>query len=165
MEIFNPEHHLLGRNLFVDLDVIITGDITPLWQHGDSNFTICQDFNRVFVPKYDKVNSSVMAWSDYSMEDMYLKFTTEQKALLATHRGDQDYIGEYVKKPVLWPTPWVRSYKWEVWRGGIKDRTPNTYMSEDHQSKIPPDCRIIAFHGKPKPHELSEKKLTKLWLT
>lgn len=163
MEMFNPASQLVGRNVYLDLDVVIVGDISPLWTHGKDRFTICQDFNRVFIPRFAGVNSSVMAWTTDTQRKMYEKFKAEFSSTLATHRGDQDYIGSYHSDPTFWPVKWVQSYKWEIWRGGIKNRTQNTYELEDQKSIIPADCKVIAFHGKPKPHEITEKILKKAW--
>lgn len=163
MEMFNPANNLLGRNLYLDLDVIITGDLSPFWVFGKDRFAICQDFNRVYIPNFRGVNSSVMAWSDNTQHEMYKKFTTEYQNALRKHRGDQDFIGEYHKVPMLWPVDWVRSYRWEIWRGGIQNNTVNNYATEEQHSVIPLECKVIAFHGKPKPHEISEKILTKAW--
>ena len=74
MEIFNAAHKLQGRNLYVDLDVIVTGDCKEMWNFNTPNFIICQDFNRAFIPNYKGLNSSIMAWSDSDMHALYEKF-------------------------------------------------------------------------------------------
>lgn len=47
----------------------------------------------------------------------------------------------------LFPEDWVISYKL-----GVKDRG------------LPPDCRIVSFHGRPKPQETSESWLQEHWV-
>ena len=47
----------------------------------------------------------------------------------------------------LFPEDWVVSYKL-----GVKDRG------------LPPDCRVVSFHGRPKPQETSEPWLQEHWI-
>ena len=46
----------------------------------------------------------------------------------------------------LIPEEWVCSYKYQVLRRGL-----------------PADCRVVSFHGRPKPHECSEKWIAENW--
>lgn len=163
MEIFNAAHNLRGRNLYVDLDVIITGNCKEMWNFNDPNFVICQDFNRVFIPNYKGLNSSVMCWSNSDMHWLYEKFAPNKEQAMAQHRGDQDYIQANISRYNVWPKDWALSYKWEVWRGGHKDGRSNEYNIEHSHSVVPNACKMVVFHGKPKPHEITETILTKNW--
>jgi len=163
MEIFNAAHNLQGRNLYVDLDVIVTGNCTEMWNYSNPSFVICQDFNRAFIPRYDGLNSSVMAWSDSDMHWLYERFQSARDENMAKHRGDQDFIQSEVKQYQRWPHEWAMSYRWEIWRGGHKNGRTSQYHREEPASVIPKDCKMVIFHGKPKPHEITEKILTKNW--
>lgn len=160
---FNKDNGIVGRNLYIDLDCIIAGDLTEMWAYNNPKFVICRDFNRVYIPKFTGVNSSVMSWSDGDMDSLYRNFMSQKQEMIGKHRGDQDFIQDSVHDRNFWPDEWVRSYKWEVWRGGIKNARINDYVLEEHRSIIPNNCRIIAFHGRPKPHEITEPHLRKLW--
>ena len=164
MEIFNQWHGLVGRNLYVDLDVIVTGDMTTMWNHGDDKFVICQDFNRVFAHNISLVNSSVMAWSNSNLDWLYQKFINDRLLNTNRLRGDQDYIHEQIKDYIRWPREWAMSYRWEIWRGGHKDKRTNLYHLDESRSLIPPDCKLVVFHGRPKPHEITEKILREKWI-
>lgn len=165
MEIFNGQHGMLGRNLYMDLDVIISGNLDSLWEYKTDHFVICQDFNRVYIKNYRMVNSSVMAWNGNSLQHVYDSFTADRNHYAMKYRGDQDYINDAIPNRETWPTAWTQSYRWEVWRGGIQGQRPSNYALEEHRSVIPWDCRVIAFHGKPKPHEITEPLLRDKWLS
>jgi hypothetical protein len=164
MEIFNRWHGITGRNLYVDLDVIVTGDMTEMWNYENSKFVICQDFNRVFAPNISQVNSSVMAWRDDSMDWLYQKFIADRDNIIRRLRGDQDYITEQVTARSIWPREWAMSYRWEIWRGGHKNGRSSLYHSPDSVSVIPADCKLTVFHGRPKPHEITENILREKWI-
>lgn len=163
MEIFNSAHNLIGRNLYVDLDVMITGDCKDMWNFNNPNFVICQDFNRAFIDSYKGLNSSVMSWTNSDMHWLYEKFQSDRDQNMAKHRGDQDYIQSEISKYSIWPREWAMSYRWEIWRGGHKNGRTSEYHREESASIIPPDCRMVIFHGKPKPHEITETALSKFW--
>lgn len=164
MEIFNPVYELAGRNLFLDLDVIVCNNINELWEYHTDKFVICQDFNRVFNPNYNHANSSVMSWNANNMHDMYQQFVEERTQITHKLRGDQDFIDKFIQENRIWfPSNWVMSYRWEILRGGL--RTRDHYRLTEERSVIPADCKIIAFHGRPKPHEITEELLLKHWHT
>lgn len=163
MEIFNAAHNLKGRNLYVDLDVIVTGDCKEMWNFANPEFVICQDFNRAFIPDFKGINSSVMAWTDSDMDWLYKDFQLARDENMRRFRGDQDFIGDRVKKLKMWPREWAMSYRWEIWRGGHKDGRSSQYHSEVSESIIPPECKMVIFHGIPKPKEITEKKLSSNW--
>lgn len=163
MEIFNGNQNLRGRNLYVDLDVMITQDCSDMWTLGGDQFVICQDFNRTFIPNYKGLNSSVMAWTDNSMHYLYELFQSGRAEQMGLHRGDQDFIQKNVKTYDVWPREWAMSYRWEIWRGGHKDGQSNQYHSDKQSSIIPAACKMVVFHGRPKPHEITEKSLARHW--
>jgi lipopolysaccharide biosynthesis glycosyltransferase len=164
LEIFNPARALpKGRNLYLDLDVIVTGDLRDMWTFAAHDFVICRDFNRTFIRDFNQCNSSVMVWSDDSLSWVYEDFLKNKDIIMRKHRGDQDYINEKITQRSWLPDEWALSYRWEVWRGGHKDGKTSQYHLEEPVSVIPEDCKMIVFHGQPKPHEITERKLIDLW--
>lgn len=154
MELFNPVHNLGDRTLYIDLDVVITGDVASMLTYQSRKFVICQDFNRVYHPDYNSPNSSVMAWS--GNVGIYEHFIQHRPSIVSRLRGDQDYIREVVPSMQFWPHDWVMSYRWEIWRGGHISLENRTYRYTEDRSFIPPDCKIISFHGRPNPHEIQD---------
>lgn len=141
--------------LYFDLDTAIVGDITPLARYVENQ---CEGLMmlRGFYKK-DRC-SGIMGWRQ-DMRVFYDRFVrhyaTRAKfdktpygyALRADrnrYRGDQEWVAMATQKegmPVTFVQdvfPGVYSYKVDVAKRGMPD-----------------DARIICFHGKPRPHEVS----------
>jgi len=127
-----------GPVLYFDLDTTIVDDLTPLIEIAESErFVTLRDFN---YP--DRVGSGVMSWNG-DMSHIHSEFAINPNVNMNTFPGgDQDFIGEGHHSPEYWqdllPNQ-IQSYKLHVKRTGIH-----------------PDCRVIAFHGKPKPWDINE---------
>lgn len=160
MEIFNAQQGLNGKNLYLDLDVVIVNDIDKFWEYQPNDFCICHDFNRAFNPKFPYSNSSVMFWPDHSQQDLYQQFIENPVRIVRKYRGDQDFIHDQCgSKLQWWPRQWAMSWKWEVYRGG-KTSPHGSYLS-DQQLVLDPDTSVIVFHGSPKPHQVAD--VSTLW--
>jgi hypothetical protein len=142
VELFRPWHPVGTVVLYLDLDVIIRGDLSPLLTHSNE-FVIAANWspNR----KHCAHNSSVMSWRvDQRIERLW---NIDPRAMRALH-GDQCWIWRALGDEVIrnFPLDWVQSYKYHY-------RT----------RKMSSDCRVLVFHGDPKPHAVTEPELRKLW--
>jgi hypothetical protein len=146
---FNKLHLLEmfdGDVLYLDLDVILTGDITPLvdtlttdrsriWARDDWSYPVTN-------PRYGReatINSSVMLW--HGRRDM-----SAAAPLIPVTHGDQGIITQlfWPKGIGLLPTQYVKSYKYDVMRGATAGP-------------------IVVCHGNPKPHEIREPWVARHW--
>ena len=114
--------------LFMDLDVVPVGDLAPM-VHATGPLTIIKD------PWQAGYNSSVFK-TDGSLARIWHDFTP---AVARRLHGDQDWITEQAPGADLWPAEWCRSYKADL----RKFNPPG------------PACRVVYFHGRPKPWEVS----------
>lgn len=162
MEIFNKAHKLKGKNLYIDLDVIIIKDLLAFWDLIilDALY-ICRDFNRQFMPSYQACNSSVMGWLNDSFDSVFRKFTVNLQENMLRYRGDQDYIQANAFPRIFWPDELAMSWKWECWRKGKINS--ETYKSEELKTTINPLTRILVFHGQPKPENCMDDNMVALW--
>lgn len=161
LEIFSKYNSIIGNNLYIDLDVVIIDDLFPFWEFEPDKFRICRDFNRAFIRNYQNPNSSVMAWKNNDMHNLWVDFTKDIKATTKRFRGDQDFINAKIENKVFWPDQWAISWKWEAWKGGKINTT--TYRSPESQTIIPTDTKILVFHGNPNPHECEDASIKKIW--
>lgn len=119
----------LGRPLiYFDLDVVITGDLSPLKCFSD-RFSIIKDW---WLPGF---NSSVMLLTG-NERDIWYRFKAEMIPRLTF--GDQQYITEEIPNAATFPPNWFPSYK-----------------ANDCKAAAPPGAIAVIFHGNPKPHECS----------
>lgn len=120
--------------LFLDLDVVPIGDLSPLVDSPGA-LSIIKD------PWQAGFNSSVFR-TDGSLSRVWDAFRPDKDARRL--HGDQDWITEQVPDAALWPADWCRSYKAHL-----------------RSTKAPgPDCRIVYFHGRPKPWDVSHDWMT-----
>lgn len=124
-----------GRVLFLDLDVLVTGDLWPLL--NGSGFRICKDW---WLAGF---NSSVMAW-DAGDTEIFERFNPE---IMSRLHGDQDWIGECRPDAQIFDPELVVSYKAHCQRG------------------LPHNARVVCCHGRPKPNKIMDEWFRSRWLS
>jgi hypothetical protein len=124
-----------GRVLYIDLDCLITGDLDALV--AGEGFRIIDDW---WLPGF---NSSVVAWDAGDCEI----FETFRPEHIGMKGGDQTWIGMVKPQAATFAPGLVVSYKAHCRKLGA----------------LPPDARVVAFHGKPKPAEVSDGWVRELW--
>lgn len=137
LELFRPSFlaHLRGSTVYLDLDTIVTGDISE-W-HVPS-FTMLSDFYRPANPQ-----SGVMAWpeGDPALAALWQGWIKNPAGHMETFRGDGEWIGAMTPHAPRMQDTFpgeIASYKVHVRPRGV---TPST-------------ARAICFHGRPRPRAL-----------
>ena len=138
---------LQGPTLVLDIDVLITGDLDCFFDYKPGRFCIIRNFitrrlewvrgrpkiGNSSVFRFEAGKSNFIAETFFAeMDDAqtYEKFNTEQAFLT--------YAAKYVE---WWPDEWVRS-----WKRHCRPVLPMNFFVEP---KLPDDCRILVFHGRP----------------
>lgn len=108
LELFNPDHEYLqhGRVMYLDLDVLVTGDLNDVafYRGGACMIPHAGDFNGKGEKKVVKrYNSSVMSWEGGTLNSLYLNWRPDVTKRLW---GDQDWIGEQMPNATLMPIEW-----------------------------------------------------------
>lgn len=131
VELFKPGR-FHGRVLYLDLDVSIVGSLDDLvsWP---SSFVIIDEWQK----PGRMYNSSVMVWNAGVADHIYTNFTPE---VMRRFKGDQGWIHEQMPDADTFPKQWCKSYKRHV--------LPRL------DGSLPEDCRVIVYHGEPKPWDL-----------
>jgi hypothetical protein len=161
MQAFRNDVVLSESNMLIDIDTVIVGDIDKLWDYQPDKFVIIQDFNRQFNPAYGRSNSSVIKFTDSIANDIDQKWREDPLHWARKYRGDQDWFDGELRDMVRWPAPWIRSWKWEVYKGGQLHTHKQEYKREDTVLDL--QCSILAFHGKPDPHEVDHDIIKQHW--
>ncbi len=126
-------HDLVGRTLYLDLDVVIVDNIDCFFDYIDP-FIIIKDWNsrenNIFW------NSSVFSFDIGTFSYVWEKFNVDPERHMKKVLGDQTWLWKMIPKEdiTIWPEEWCRSYKYDC-SGGT-----------------PEDSKIIIFHGQPNPH-------------
>ena len=137
IQLFNPNFLKGERFLYLDLDVVITEDITSILSRTEPFVTI-QDWI------YDTYNSSAMLMTGGEHSHVYDLFIKDKdKAMQSCPQGDQQWITNYVKADFFNDGDFA-SFR----------------MSSCEQE---PKGKIVVFHGKPDPHEVKGTWVEENW--
>jgi hypothetical protein len=164
VHMFDPNLGLEGRILYLDLDVVIHDNINKLVENQGDKFLGIRDFNRKFVPTWDKLNSSALSWIAGMHSDIFITFMKRSTMALRLH-GDQDWIYQIAKDRLkYWPDEWIMSYKWEIRSRNEIDFSPGKKTFKVIRNpEIPKHCCIAVFHGDPNPDKVQDPFVVDNW--
>lgn len=165
VHMFDPSLDIKGRILYVDLDVVICGNLDKLVTNLKNEFMGIQDFNRKFHPSWRYLNSSVMSWVHGTQSHVYQKFIENPNIAQRMH-GDQDWTWHVAKDRIkFWPIEWIQSYKWEIRsREELTVRTGKQgFKFIAHNLQVNPHCSIAVFHGDPNPDAVPDPFVVDNW--
>jgi hypothetical protein len=135
-------HGLRGTALFLDVDVVIVGNMDGFFEvPGD--FMIIHDYKR---PWRITGNSSVYRYELGAHPDVLEYFRHNFDTIRKQFRNEQAYLSDFLHrqgKLAYWPAAWCPSFKYHsipAW--------PTNYWNAP---QIPQDARIVIFHGECNP--------------
>lgn len=128
------------RIVYFDLDTVIVGGLDHIVNY-DGDFAILRDFYRPLG-----LQSSVMAWKANHCSEWWDEY--ERLGYPEIVGGDQSFIEGCVEDPDLW-----------------QELFPGNFVSyKVHaKNKIPDNSKVIVFHGNPRPHEVLDGWVPKVW--
>lgn len=130
---------LEGQTFFFDLDTVIISNLDEYLSYI-GKFAVLRDFVNP-----DTFGSALMSWHG-DVSEIWDKYNYEGRPLL--DNGDQQFIESC-----------------GIQADRIQDTTSGIYSYKvDRQDRWPhPDSKIICFHGKPRPHEVSGGWVPLIW--
>jgi hypothetical protein len=143
---FSPElAGLLGDEvLYLDLDVVILGSLGPLFEHPGV-LPLIRDW---YHPVRLVGNSSVYRYRPADQYALFDAFRADADAIVGRVRNEQEFLSEYLEargELSFWPKAWCQSFR-------VSCLAPWPLRAWQTPRK-PPDCRVLVFHGEPKPPE------------
>ncbi len=151
ISLFRNDLPLDGLTLFLDLDLVLTGSLDDFFTFGEPTdipiiHNWVQRHKTIFRADPLIGNSSVFRFQANQCKFVWDQFHKEKDWALANFSPPQSYLTHCIRPRMkFWPDEWVRSFKRHC-------RPPfpfNWLLSPS----LPPQARIIAFHGKPDPDE------------
>ncbi|HCU65723.1 MAG TPA: glycosyltransferase [Rheinheimera sp.] len=137
----DPLYDLTGPTLFIDLDVVIVGNIDCFFE-PEGEFRVIKEWDK----KDETGNTSVYRFNIGAHADLIENLKNNKDKVLASVRNEQEYVTSYLNKQgklQYWPAGWCVSFKRHCMPKGI--------MSFFKPATIPEGAKIVAFHGKPNP--------------
>ena len=139
MELFRPD--LQGDFLYIDIDTVITGDITPLFTVGKT--TMLSDFYKPQLPASGLMYISQADKSAVWQQWIKNPASHMQQCRTRDYWGDQGFLRQHLPHQ-RWDNVLpgqIASYKVHCQRG------------------LPPAANVVCFHGTPRPWDV-----TKTWI-
>ena len=129
---------LSGDVLFLDLDLVITGNLDEMFDFEPGRFCVIENWTQ---PGSKIGNTSCFRWRVGTHTHIFDKLETEQERILSTYRIEQVYISREVPDMVFWPKSWCASFKHSL--------LPKWPLNFFKTPKLPAETKIVAFTGKP----------------
>lgn len=141
----SPKVGIEGTVLFLDLDLVIMENIDAFFTHEPGKFCIIENWTQ---PGQKIGNSSVYRYEADKHHDIFDDFSQRHEQIYNHDviTNEQHYLTWEVAKKhevVFWPDKWCRSFK--------RHSLPNKLLRYFITPKAPPECKILVFHGPPKP--------------
>ena len=147
---------LRGRALFIDLDSVICGSLDEMFDTPGEfiGINVGKTWRHPKLSSAPELGTGVFVFDLGALSATLTEITQARDAVIMRDNLEQVYLQQQLKELRFWPSEWVISFKYHLhYRFGV---------GLIKQSRLPPpQTKIIAFHGKPRPHELlsSNKKI------
>lgn len=147
-------HGLTGRCLFIDLDMMVVGNLDDMFTFSQGFITV--DIGDNWRPGGDgsaprDVGTSVFAF-DFGQETQILdQFLADKPAAMRDYLNEQQFVGDHARTMDYWPAEWVISFKRHLRRPMFVD----LFLPPQPPG---PEVRIVTFHGDPRPITLVPEK-------
>jgi hypothetical protein len=149
LELFTPGH-FDGPVLYFDLDTIVVGSLDAIAAHPH-RFTMAHEF---YQPT--KVCSTAMAWDGREDFGILSAFDLDliRFYVKMAHIGDQAFIEDHLR---------ARCVPIETFRDLFGEHSIASYKVHKCERGPPADASVVAFHGKPKPHQIKTGWVAQAW--
>jgi hypothetical protein len=141
MELLRPD--IEGRIFYLDLDTIITGALEPVV--AVERLTLLREFRRRETG-VQSLGSGLMMLPQADRAAPWADFSSAPAQHMVTHAigGDQHFLNRhFLPHAARWQDVVNGIYSWKT--HCTSGNAPNLF------GRIPPDARIVCFHGPPRP--------------
>ncbi len=138
----HPLAELSGDVLFLDLDIVITGNLNALFDYRPGEFCVIENWTQ----KGQGVgNTSVFRFPAGIYTEIYSEFNRDPETVLSSFRIEQQYISARLPQQRFWPDEWCVSFKHSL--------LPPFPMNWIKTPPLPSSARVVIFSGRPDPDE------------
>ena len=133
-----PLADLKGDVLFLDLDLVITGNLDDFFDFEPGRFCVIDNWTQ---PGQGIGNTSCFRFPVGKYAHIYDDIQANPDPILAKYIIEQVYITKELDDVVFWPAIWCVSFKHSL--------LPKWPLNFFKTPNLPRDTRIVAFTGKP----------------
>lgn len=149
LALFDPRLGITGPCLYLDLDIVLIGDLRPLMDGWNGNPRFIQTWvgpKTIRSGNYERINSSVMLYDGQSCGNVLTQFHANQEGAFSRYSTDQGFIYEALASHAeFFPRQLCVSFK----KHCLARFPLNFFLTP----KAPAGTCVVCFHGKPDPHE------------
>lgn len=138
-----PLSDLTGDVLFLDLDLVITGDLDRFFDYKPGSYCVIENWTQKGL---GIGNTSCFRYPVGKYSDIFSKFQNAPKKIWKDFHIEQTYISEQIEEQVFWPEQWCVSFKHNL--------LPLWPIRIWKPAKLPKETSIVAFTGKPDPDDV-----------
>ena len=138
-----PLNRLNGDVLFLDLDLVITGNLDQFFDFKPGKYCVIENWTQI---GQNIGNTSCFRIPIGKYNFIFDKFQKSPYQIWKTHHIEQIYLSNEIKDQVFWPDEWCKSFKHNL--------LPKWPMRFWEPAKLPKNTSIVAFTGKPDPDDV-----------
>ena len=138
-----PLEELEGDVLFLDLDLIITGNLDQFFDYEPGNYCVIENWTQL---GQNIGNTSCFRFPIGKYASIFKEFQNNPSKYWKKYHIEQIYLSAQIKDQVFWPTEWCKSFKHNL--------LPSWPLRIWKPAKLPQDTSIVAFTGKPDPDDV-----------
>ena len=138
-----PLYDLEGDVLFLDLDLVITGNLDRFFDIEPGSYCVIENWTQI---GQNIGNTSCFRFPVGKYTSVFKKFEKSPEKYWKKYHIEQVYLSAQIKDTIFWPAEWCRSFKHNL--------LPKWPFRIWEPAKLPSGTSIVAFTGKPDPDDV-----------
>ena len=143
----HPLYGLEGDVLFLDLDLVITGNLDRFFDYKPGSYCVIENWTQM---GQNIGNTSCFRFPIGKYKSIFENFEKNPDEYFKKYHIEQIYISDKIKDQVFWPTDWCKSFKHNL--------LPSWPFRIWQPASLPENTSIVAFTGKPDPDDVINGK-------
>ena len=142
-----PLYDLQGDVLFLDLDLIITGNLDRFFSFRPGFYCVIENWTQIGE---NIGNTSCFRFPVGKYSSIFEKFQKDPEKYWKKYHIEQVYLSKQIQNQAFWPNEWCQSFKHNL--------LPKWPFRVWKPAKLPKNTSIVAFTGKPDPDDVVNGK-------
>jgi len=138
-----PLYDLTGDVLFLDLDLVITGNLDRFFDYKPGHYCVIENWTQLGK---NIGNTSCFRIPVGKYHSIFKRFEDDPVKIWKKYHIEQTYLSDSIKEQIFWPSAWCKSFKhnllpkwpFRIWKPAV----------------LPIETSIVAFTGKPDPDDV-----------
>ncbi|MDC1375708.1 hypothetical protein N8311_01270 [bacterium] len=138
-----PLNHLEGDILFLDLDLVITGNLDRFFDYQPGSYCVIENWTQI---GQNIGNTSCFRFPVGKYNNVFKKFQDNPTEVWKKYHIEQIYLSKEIADQVFWPSDWCKSFKHNL--------LPKWPFRIWRPATLPQNTSVVAFTGKPDPDDV-----------